>query len=149
MTQMMRFGSDVRTEEDQRLAYWTRRLQTRLERKWRGVMTRQLLEDCRELVEDFRTRLRLQGGLNYPEVVLVCIREVGALEIIRADIDEANLQRWIVNLTVKYPRITARGIAEALAEHFPGYRPGQLEFRRREPTTTGGIHPVRMTGLPV
>jgi hypothetical protein len=145
----MRFGADVRTEEEQRLAYWTGRLQKMLERRWRGIVTRQLLEDCKGLVEDFRTRLRLHGGLNYPEVVLVYIREVGALEIVRADIDEVNLQRWIVNLTVKYRRVTARGIAEALAEHFPGYRPGQMEFRRREPTTNGGVHPVRMTGLPV
>lgn len=148
--QQMRFGTDVRTEEDQRLAYWTHRLQKRLERKClRAMMTRQLLDDCRETVEDFRTRLRLDAGLHYPEVVLILLREVGALEVVRADIDQANLQRWIINLTVKYPRVTARGIAEALAEHFPGYRPGQLEFRRREPTTNGGVHPVRMTGLPV
>jgi hypothetical protein len=145
----MRFGADVRTEEDQRLAYWTGRLQKMLERRWRGIVTRQLLDECKELVEDFRTRLRLHGGLNYPEVVLVYIREVGALEVVRADIDEANLQRWIVNLTVKYRHVTARGIAESLAEHFPGYRPGQMEFRRREPTTNGGVHPVRMTGVPV
>ena len=148
-SQTMHFGTDVRTEEDQRLAYWTHRLQKMLERRWRGIATRQLLDECKELVEDFRTRLRLQAGLNYPEVVLVYIREVGALEVVRADIDEENLQRWIVNLTVKYPHITARGIAEALAEHFPGYRPGQMEFRRREPTTNGGVHPVRMTGVPV
>jgi hypothetical protein len=145
----MRFGADVRTEEEQRLAYWTHRLQKILERRWRGIVTRQLLDECKELVEDFRIRLRLDGGLNYPEVVLVYIREVGALEVVRADIDEVNLQRWIVNLTVKYPRITARGIAEALAEHFPGYRPGQMEFRRRAPTTNGGVHSVRMTGMPV
>jgi hypothetical protein len=149
VSQAMRFGADVRTEEDQRLAYWTGRLQKRLERRWRGIVTRQLLDECKELVEDFRTRLRLNGCLNYPEVVLVYIREVGALEVVRADIDEANLQRWIVNLTVKYRHVTARGIAEALAEHFPGYRPGQMEFRRREPTTNGGVHPVWMTGLPV
>jgi hypothetical protein len=149
VSQAMRFGADVRTEEDQRLAYWTGRLQKMLERRWRGIVTRQLLDECKEMVEDFRTRLRLDGGLNYPEVVLVYIREVGALEVVRADIDEANLQRWIVNLTVKYRHVTARGIAEALAEHFPGYRPGQMEFRRREPTTNGGVHPVRMTGLPV
>jgi hypothetical protein len=149
VSQAMRFGADVRTEEDQRLAYWTGRLQKMLERRWRGIVTRQLLDECKEMVEDFRTRLRLDGGLNYPEVVLVYIREVGALEVVRADIDEANLQRWIVNLTVKYRHVTARGIAEALAEHFPGYRPGQMEFRRREPTTNGGVHPVRMTGVPV
>jgi hypothetical protein len=149
VSQAMRFGADVRTEEDQRLAYWTHRLQKKLERMWRGIVTRQLLEKCREFVEYFRTKLKLEADIDYPEVVLVYIREVGALEVVRADIDEANLQRWIVNLTVKYRHVTARGIAEALAEHFPGYRPGQMEFRRREPTTNGGVHPVRMTGLPV
>ncbi len=145
----MRFGTDVCTEEEQRLAYWTHRLQKMLERRWRGIVTRQLLDECKELVEDFRTRLRLDAGLSYPEVVLVYIREVGALEVVRADIDQSNLQRWIVNLTVKYPRITARGIAEALAEHFPGYKPGAIEFGRREPTINGGIHPVSMTGVAV
>jgi hypothetical protein len=78
----------------------------------------------------------------WPELAVICLRSVGALEVIRADITSKDLEVWAVNLTVKYPQITARDIAEALAEHFPGYRPGSIDFRRRSP-----LNPVQTVGL--
>lgn len=155
VSQHTRFGADVRTEEDRKLAYWTARLQVMVERRCYGrPASRQLLDELRSLIDDFRIRLRLNAGLMYPELAVVLLREAAgpgrdAVEIIRADIDQKNLERWVVNLTVKYPAVTARSIAQSLVEFLPGYKPGSIEFSRRVVGAAGGIGRVEHTGLPV
>jgi hypothetical protein len=133
---------EIKTEHDRRLAWSCARMFDKLKRHLlRKMMTAQLFQEARQIVDDHVTEAQLHG-IMWPELAVICLRSVGALEVIRADITSKDLEVWAVNLTVKYPQITARDIAEALAEHFPGYRPGSIDFRRRSP-----LNPVQTVGL--
>jgi hypothetical protein len=144
MNRVREFDPELRTEHDRRLAWSNGRLFDKLKRHCLGrMMTGRLFEEARQIVNDHTTQARLHG-IEWPPLAVICLRGVGALEIIRADILPRDLEVWAVNLTVKYPQIIAREIAEALVEHFPGYRPDSIEFRRRK--VVQEVEDVGMTG---
>jgi hypothetical protein len=149
--QHMRFGPDVKTEEDRRLAYWTARLSRMiLQKVAHQPLSAQLHHDVQGMVEAFRVKFNQSTGYVYPRMVVCFIPEVGAIEIVREDLTEQDFQTFIVNLTVKYPRVEARQIARALARHFPQYRPDRLEFVTRAAAPPGGgIAPRVHTGVGV
>lgn len=149
-TEYVRFGNDVKTEEDRRLAYWGDRLSKMILRKVAyQPLSRQLHHDVADMVEQFRVKFNQNTGCIFPKMVVCFIPEVGAVEIVREDLTQQDLQTWIVNCTVKYPRVTAQDLARALARHFPGYRPDRLEFVTRPHAPGGGIAPRVHTGVGV
>lgn len=148
-TQHLRFGPDVKTEEERRQAYWTARLSKMILRKVaHKPLSSQLHHDVQCMVEDFRIVFNQRTGAIYPKMVVCFIPEVGAIEIVREDMTMQDFQTWIVNCTVKYPRVRAADIARALARHFPQYRPDRLEFVTRAASPPGGgIAPRVHTGV--
>lgn len=148
-TQHLRFGPDVKTEEERRLAYWTGRLSKMILKKVAyQPLSQQLHHDVAGMVEAFRVKFNQCTGYTYPRMVVCFIPEVGAIEIVREDLTMEDLQRFVVNLTVKYPRVAAVDIARALARHFPQYRPDRLEFVTRPHLPPGGgIAPRVHTGV--
>lgn len=150
-TQHLRFGPDVKTEEERRLAYWTGRLQRLLIRQVTGrVLSSQLHHEVCDMVEAFRIKFNQNTGYTFPRMAVCFIPEVGAVEVVRAELSQEDFQTWIVNLTVKYPRVQARDIARALSRHFPQYRPDRLEFVTRPALPPGGgIAPKVHTGVGV
>lgn len=76
----------------------------------------------KEIVDQARSHARVHEGLDFPPMHVIAFPRLGAIEIVRKDLDERSLQTWIVNLTVKYPGITPIEIARALKDAFPNYR---------------------------
>jgi hypothetical protein len=112
---------EVVTDDDRRLAKANGVLFERLKVLLMGRnMTKSLYEGMLTLIEDHRFECNMQG-IAFPPVVAVWLEGVGAVKIVRADIDAKSLQVAIVNWTREHPSITAGEIARALVRHFPGY----------------------------
>lgn len=118
-------------DHDRRLAWSNKRLFAKLKHHLLGkMMTRQLYHEACQIVEDHVTEAALYG-IRFPELAVIGLPGVGAIEVVRADLEPRDLQVWAVNLTVKYPKITACEIAEALARHFPNYVAQAIDPSRR------------------
>lgn len=111
----------VVTDDDRRLARANGVLFKRLKAHLMGrVMTKPLYESVMTLIEDFRFECNMRD-IAFPQVVAVWLEGVGAVKIVRADIDRRDLQVQIVNWTREHPDLTALALARALVRHFPGY----------------------------
>ena len=129
---------------DRRLLYWNGKLYRKVISFTRGkMMTRDLYRQTDQLVQDFVTEAR-GHGIGFPVPVLIWLREVGALEIVRADMTKPQLLAWIPGIRAKYPGLSPRGLVEALAEHFPdrGCMPEQSieNFVTSSKTIVGSSH---------
>ena len=127
------FDSEIKSDDDRRLAESNARLFRRLRTLTYGkIMTQQLYDQACDLVEAHATEAR-QHGIRFPEMAVIYLPGVRAIEVVRADWEPQDIQTWAVNLTAKFPQITPREIAEALARHFPAYAKRVDEMARREP----------------
>lgn len=127
-----RYDPEIQTDDDRRLADSNGRLFRRLKRMLHGqIMTQQLYDQTRDLVETHVTTAR-QHGVRFPDLAVVYLTGCRAVEIVRADMEPTDIQQWCLNLTVRYPQVTAREIAEALARHFPAYAGRVHAAARRE-----------------
>jgi hypothetical protein len=112
---------EVVTDDDRRLAKANGVLFERLKAHLLGKdMTQHLYDSMLGLIEDHRFECNMQG-IAFPPVVAVWLEGVGAVKIVRADIELPSLQTMIVNWTREHLNITAGEIARALVRHFPGY----------------------------
>lgn len=85
-------------------------------------------------IEDLIKRHRAAAclhGIDFPEMVVMPFPRLGAVEIVRRDLDEKAIQTIVLNVTVKYPMVTAHELAAAVRYAFPGYRVGNLSFDHR------------------
>lgn len=127
------FDSEIKTDDDRRLAESNARLFRRLKTLTYGkIMTQQLYDQACELVEAHCTEAR-QHGVRFPEMAVIYLPGVRAIEVVRADWEPLDIQQWCLNLTVKFPQIMPREIAEALTRHFPAYARRVHDAARREP----------------
>lgn len=101
----------------------------------RGFTGRQLtsttVHDIRVLVKDHRQQCKLRG-IPFPELVPLVLTKSGVIELVRRDLEPASIQTIIVNLTVKYPTVSADEIAQAVMWAFPQYQ-RRLDMQPRLP----------------
>ena len=112
---------EVVTDDDRRLAKANGVLFERLKVLLMGRnMNKWLYYSMLTLIEDHRFQCNMRG-IAFPRLVAVWLEGVGAVKIVRADIDAKSLQVAIVNWTREHPTITVDEVVRALKRHFPGY----------------------------
>lgn len=94
------------------------------------------VSSMKDLLKSHRDTMRYRGVL-FPKLVLLSVPRLGAVEVVRDDLDWKSVQALVLNLTEKYPAIQPRELAEAIAETFPQFRPGSqgqvnVELRRKK-----------------
>lgn len=82
-------------------------------------MTSFLLGIVDAIVIEHRAEAR-RAGLDFPELATFPLVRQGRIEFARKDLDIDGVRTFILNLTVKYPRIRADEIANALKYGYPG-----------------------------
>lgn len=108
--------------QNARLNHWAGLIHQRVSAFCNGRRCdRSTVERVRDMVQDMREIARLRDGVMIPPMHVIVFPKCGAVEIVRKDMEEAGLNIWIVNLTVKYPTITPQEIAGALKAAFPDY----------------------------
>lgn len=101
-----------------------------------GTAQYQTIDTMRGLIKSHRDHARYLG-IPFPKLVLLNIPRLGAVEVIRDDLDWKSVQTLVVNMTEKYPAVTAQELAVAIGETFPQFRPGaqqqvNVELRRKK-----------------
>lgn len=94
------------------------------------------IQRLRDLIKSHRDYNRYRG-VPFPKLVLLTIPRLGAVEVVRDDLDWKSVQILVVNLTEKYPAVTATELAICIGETFPQFRPGaqqqvNVELRRKK-----------------
>lgn len=84
------------------------------------------VDALRTIIKDHREHCR-RHGVPFPRLVLVDFPIVGAVEVLRDDLDFKSVQVFVVNMTQKYPHITTHELATSIAAAFPRFRPGSVE----------------------
>lgn len=90
------------------------------------------IDDAYSIIDDHRVRWLLRG-VQFPRMRIMAFPRIGRMEVVRADLDRAAIQVTLVNMTVKYPALTAQEIATACGHAFPDYRPDPESIKRRRP----------------
>lgn len=123
-----KYDSDLKTDEDRKLADCNRQLFDKLARYLHSLdrMTTQTYDRMVEIIENHRANAALRYDVHYPELVAVWLDRIRAVKLIRADIDRKALETTLVNWTVEHPDVSAGEIARAITRHFPGYAPASL-----------------------
>lgn len=76
-----------------------------------------------------------QDGIKFPDMRVVIVEGVGALEIVRADLEHSSIQVLIKNISIKYPDADPIEIAKGIRRAFPAYHP-------RDPFEHSGLRRV-------
>jgi hypothetical protein len=93
------------------------------------VVSRSLIERIERLVRDHRVEASL-AGIKFPTMVVLPLPYQGAVQLVRADLDEKGIQTIVLNLTVQYPDVTAPELAAAVHHGFPRFRSGNLQLEK-------------------
>lgn len=97
----------------------------------RHGISRALVDEFLSVEPSFRRHVRAQG-IDFPQMTLLLLPRFGAAKLFRRDLEGPGIQRVVINLTVEFPTITAREIAEAVAAAWPEYaRKVNAEARRK------------------
>lgn len=94
------------------------------------------VQGMRDLIKSHRDYCRYRG-VPFPRLVLLSVPRLGAVEVVRDDLDWKSVQTLVLNLTEKYPAITPQELALTIGETFPQFRPGaqaqvNVELRRKK-----------------
>lgn len=93
-------------------------------------LTGATLQMAREIVA-FHVEKGRKNGVAMPELAIMAFPKQGGLEVVNRDMDLNGIRITILNLTAKYPRITAAEIAEAVRAIWPDVR--SLDLVRHKP----------------
>lgn len=88
------------------------------------------IEDLEALVKDHRAQCR-NRGIKFPELVPIILVRQQAVEFYRRDLDDKAVQTVILNLTAKFPDVTAEELALGVGRAFPEYAKSRLNFEAR------------------
>lgn len=75
----------------------------------------------------FHRGVYIRRGLKFPNMVAIVLPSIRQIDIVRADLDQGGVQVVVVNLTRKYPDVTAKDIAYGVGRVFPDYMRRALE----------------------
>lgn len=75
-----------------------------------------------ELLADHRRDCRSQLGVDFPVLAAFVFPRLGQIDLVRADMPQTEIEKTIVNFTVKYPDVTAQEVAFAVTTAFPDYK---------------------------
>lgn len=73
-------------------------------------------------IEFETTRIRLKG-FAFPQLKVVYFETVGWVEIVRADLEHAGIQRIVQNVIQRFPFISVRQLITSIRRAFPHYHP--------------------------
>lgn len=65
----------------------------------------------------------IRGGIDFPEMVIMPLPRHNELLLVRRDLDAANINQTIINITVAFKDVTADEIARAVRFAFPSHVP--------------------------
>lgn len=85
-------------------------------------LTVRSLEQMKEAVKDHRTRWRLKG-VDFPQLIPICIMERGIVHWSRADLDVKSIQQTVLNFVHEYHEygLTMADLVKAFHAAFPNY----------------------------
>ena len=96
------------------------------------------IDDAYAIIDDHRVAWLLRG-VQFPRMRVLAFPRIGQMEVVRADLTRQGIQTTLVNMTVKYPTLTAEEIAVACQHAFPDYRPDPIKRRARSIIQPGDI----------
>jgi hypothetical protein len=94
-------------------------------------INRAMVAIVEKAVSDHRIEAIL-AGISFPTLVVLPLPAQGAVQLVRADLDEKGIQTIVLNLTVQYPEVTAGELAAAVRHGFPDFRTGNLQLEKHE-----------------
>jgi hypothetical protein len=97
-------------------------------------MNRDTIAGVQQIVETYCQRARGRG-IKMPPMTVLGFASCGAIEIVRKDWERDAIERWAVNMTVKYPTVTAQDLARAISATWPMYRSASADAIDRAVTT--------------
>ncbi len=89
------------------------------------------MERLQQAVDDEVARMR-QRFKRFPKMVVVFLEHRGFVQVLRADLEHAGIQRVIQNIIRVYPQISPVEIMVAIRRSYPKYHPddGAVEHSR-------------------
>lgn len=124
--------TNAEIENDPRVQRAAENLNRQLGQLYLGAQfTKRVFDEACELVQWHRKQC-LSRGIQFPKLVVLPLIKQRAIEVVRADMDLQGIRTTMLNLTVKYPSITAQEIAEAVQGAFPDYIKSIDVEKRRE-----------------
>lgn len=125
--------------DDPRIGQAVRQLVARLA-KFRGApLRKETFDDINALVKDHRRQCRMHG-IDFPHLTALVLTGVGAIEMVRKDLDLKGVQTIVVNLTRRYPQVTPEELARAVGWAFPWYRPSHIDMSVSRVRATGRVN---------
>jgi|GEM_PF-4983687 len=107
---------------DPRLAIVTRLMMDDLQRAILGAdLNSHVLEKTREIVA-YHSGKAKREGIDFPELAIMVFPKQGGIEIVNRDMDVQGIRITILNLTVKYPKISVAEIVDAVKQIWPNVR---------------------------
>lgn len=90
------------------------------------LSARSLLVQVNALCEHMKAECA-RNGIRFPDMAVLVLPSVGALEMVRRELDQQGLDNTVVHIVRTYPGIDVREVAEAFRYAFPEYRPARLQ----------------------
>lgn len=94
-------------------------------------LTGRVLREIDNTVKEMAQRAKLRG-LKLPPMTAVVLRQTGAVEVLRADMEDAAIEQTILYLAQKYRPQSVSEIAEAICRSFPEYAKKQFDKSTRD-----------------
>jgi len=112
----------------------------RLDLALKNAPWRDQLQGYRDLFRMMRERCKDRWGVEFPRMTVVALPSVPQFEFVRASYDRASVEQLVINLTVKYPRVSMAEIAMAVHQAFPDYKPEFAEDAMGASPVTKAAH---------
>lgn len=119
--------ADQTPAENPQLVAAVRQLMARLQRYRGAPMRKSTFDDINTLVKDHRRACRLRG-VDFPPLTALVLVKVGAIELVRKDLEPSGLKVALFNITRKYPAVDKDELAAAVHWAFPWYRGSQVDL---------------------
>lgn len=105
---------------DPRMERVVQTLGAKLEGFKKLFLSDRVVKDIDALLKDHRGTWRMRG-VDVPVMVAVILPQVGAIEVLRADLHPFAIQRAVIGLVQKYPTVTKEELAKAVFRVYPHY----------------------------
>lgn len=88
-------------------------------------VTKPLIDKLTTVIREHRSEWRARG-VDFPQMVILCIPRLGTLDFARADLDLPSIKTKIVNLVRSTPGASMEEIVNAFKAAYPDLKPGDV-----------------------